>query len=364
MPVIRREFFMAIIPGLKKVGPYWHFNLKINGKRAHGSTRATDLATARKILEEKRRELLEGQHRIVSRIPTLNDLYDLWRRNHQAVFSQKHLVSVDCIYRKWLRPRFGASKIDQIGASAVDSLRSEVITLGRSPRYANNILQVLRLLLNYGVKTGSIKELPIKIRMSRIQRKPRYVLPVSRVQEFFSAVDRSARNPHVRVMVRVMVGLGLRESEALGMRWAWFDAEGRSYVVGKAKGFEARVIPVPTWVFDAILSMPKNISEWVFPAKDGKPHRSQFCKKVIFRVCTELGMEGITAHRLRASFATNLELAGAPVTAIQEMLGHKDLKTTRGYLETSMESKRRAQDALSERLGLAVMPPSLPVAAI
>lgn len=351
---------MASIPGLKKVGLFWHYNLKINGQRAHGSTRATDIATARKILEEKRRELLEGQHRIASRIPILNDLYHLWRRNHQAVFSGKHMVSVDCIYRKWLRPRFGATKIDQIGASAVDSLRSEVITLGRSPRYANNILQVLRLLLNYGVKTGSIKELPIKIKMSRIQRKPRFVLPASRVQEFFSAIDRSSRNPHVRVMVRVMVGLGLRESEVLGMRWAWFDAEGRSYVVGKAKGFEARVIPVPTWVWDAIHAMPKAISEWVFPAKDGKPHRSQFCKKAIFRVCAELGMEGITAHRLRASFATNLELAGAPVTAIQEMLGHKDLKTTRSYLETSMDSKRRAQDALSERLGLTLLPTATP----
>ena len=52
-------------------------------------------------------------------------------------------------------------------------------------------------------------------------------------------------------------------------------------------------------------------------------------------------------------FATNLEQSGAPVTAIQEMLGHKDLKTTCGYLETSMESKRQAQDMLSKQLGLA-----------
>ncbi len=307
-------------PGLKKLGQFWHYEPRVNGHRLHGSTKATDLRTPKKVLETKRRESLEGQYRIISRIPTLKERFDLCLKNHQAVFSPRHLVPVECIYRQWLHPRFGTTKIDQLGASSVDPMRSEVITLGRSPRYANNILQVLRLLLNYGVKTGSIKGLPIKIRMSRIQRKPRKILPVSRVQEFFSAVDRSARNPHVRVMV----GLGLRESEALGMRWDWFDVERKSYVVGKAKGFEARVIPEPSWGSSAIFDMPKIISEWVFPAKDGKPHRAQFCKKVIQRVCTELKMEGITAHRLRASFATNLELAGAPVTAIQELLVRRD----------------------------------------
>ena len=68
--------------GLTKVGSIWHYHLKVNGQRAHGSTRATDLATAKKILEEKRRELLRGQHRIVSQVPTLAAVFEAWLKNH------------------------------------------------------------------------------------------------------------------------------------------------------------------------------------------------------------------------------------------------------------------------------------------
>ena len=339
-------------PGLKKNGQYWHYELRVNGHRLHGSTKATDLPTAKKVLECKRREALEGQYRIVSRIPTLKGIFDRWFMNHRAIFSAKHLVPVECIYRNWLHPRFGEVKIDQIGSNAVDALRSEVITSGRSARYANNILQVLRLLLNYGVKIAVIKEIPIKIRMSRIQKKPRQTLPATRIQEFLSTVDQSAKNPHVRVMVRVMVGLGLREGEVLGMRWEWFDPNQHTYVVGKAKGKEARVLPVPDWLWNSIHAIPKPNSEWVFPAEDGNPHRPQFCKKVLRRVCQELGLGNVTQHRLRATFASLHSEAGTPLPEIQGMLGHKNIATTMIYVETSLDAKRKAQDALSRKIGL------------
>ena len=42
------------------------------------------------------------------------------------------------------------------------------------------------------------------------------------------------------------------------------------------------------------------------------------------------------------------------------MLGHKNIQTTMVYVETSLEAKRRAQDTLSQRLGLSA-PPSAAV---
>ena len=137
------------------------------------------------------------------------------------------------------------------------------------------------------------------------------------------------------------------------MRWEWVDPIQKSYVVGRAKGKEARVIPVPGWVWEAIFGMPKTISEWVFPAEDKAPHRPHYCKKVIHAVAEELGLGSISQHRLRSSFATLHSQAGTPLNEIQQMLGHKDITTTMVYLETSMEAKRKAQDALSQKLGLA-----------
>ena len=85
--------------GLNKVGEYWHYTLRANGQRIHGSTRAKDLATARTVLEEKRKELLKGQMRIVSRIPTLKELYKEWEQVHRQVHSSKHRENVESTTR-------------------------------------------------------------------------------------------------------------------------------------------------------------------------------------------------------------------------------------------------------------------------
>jgi integrase len=130
--------------------------------------------------------------------------------------------------------------------------------------------------------------------------------------------------------------------------------EQRTYVVGKAKGKEARVLPVPDWLWSAIHGMPKPmLSEWVFPSNTGKPWRSHFCLRVIDRACKKLELGKVTQHRLRATFASWHAAAGTPIVEIQGMLGHKNIATTMIYVETSLEAKRAAQDALSQKLGLA-----------
>ncbi|HNX37586.1 MAG TPA: site-specific integrase [Candidatus Cloacimonadota bacterium] len=218
---------------------------------------------------------------------------------------------------------------------------------------ANHVSRVVSLLWNYAVLVGHIEAVPFHVKPLKHQKTPRPTLSAFKVTEFLSAVDRRTRNPQIRVLIRAMIGLGLRESEALGMRWEWMDPDRRIYTVGKAKGKEARVLPVPAWVWNAIQAMPKNLSPWVFPNKVGGVHRPQYCKPTLKRVCEELKLGNITQHRLRATFATLHAEAGTPITDIQNMLGHKDIATTMIYVEQSMESKRRAQDALSLKLGLA-----------
>jgi integrase/recombinase XerC len=43
----------------------------------------------------------------------------------------------------------------------------------------------------------------------------------------------------------------------------------------------------------------------------------------------------LTCHRLRHSFANDLLSAGAPVTSIQQLLGHRWLETTQIYVQAN-----------------------------
>ena len=120
----------------------------------------------------------------------------------------------------------------------------------------------------------------------------------------------------------------------------------------KAKGKEARVLPVPDWLWGKLWVFPRPSLEWVFPATDGVPHRSGYLRKPLARLCKALGLGNVTQHRLRASFATLHAEAGTTITEIQGMLGHKNIQTTMLYVEQSLDVKRNAQFTLSQRLGL------------
>lgn len=132
-------------PGLKRIGDYWHYELKIDGQRCHGSTRAKDLATARRILALRRKELLALQIR-APKTPTLSKLAPQWLEAHRGIHSQKHLNQVERFCRIWLLPAFGSVRIDRIQNEDVARVRSEMLAAGKNPVTVNEALKILKLL--------------------------------------------------------------------------------------------------------------------------------------------------------------------------------------------------------------------------
>ncbi|PCC67833.1 Phage integrase family protein [Nannocystis exedens] len=72
---------------------------------------------------------------------------------------------------------------------------------------------------------------------------------------------------------------------------------------------------------------------------------------LIERAARAAGLGHVHAHVLRHTFATRLLSRGVDVRTVQQLMGHRDIKTTLTYLHLIRGAERRAMDALEPATG-------------
>jgi len=205
-------------------------------------------------------------------------------------------------------------------------------------------------------------------------RRPKH-LPVvltreetQRVLSLLSGVD--------HLMVSLLYGSGLRLMECLRLRVKDVDFDTKQIIVRDGKGFKDRVTILPQTVIPELRShlvrvkalheeflrrgfgevelpyalirkYPNAAREWawqyVFPAKNistdprsGVRRRHHIHESVVQRAVKKaVRLAGISkhvgCHTFRHCFATHLLESGVDIRTVQELLGHKDVKTTMIY---------------------------------
>jgi len=127
--------------------------------------------------------------------------------------------------------------------------------------------------------------------------------------------------------------------------------EGYLTVVGK--GSKERAVPVGRRALVAVRRYladgrtaldPAGRSPLLFVRAGGKGLSRQGFWKNLHQRALAAGLQRLSPHTLRHSFATHLLEGGADLRAVQMMLGHADLSTTQIYTHVASKRLRRVHE--------------------
>lgn len=315
-------------------------------------------------IEENTAELETTSTPQATECPTLSEFGDAWldygRANRQKPST---LDNKSITFRVYLAPVLGKHRLDQIGAVEILKLKAALADLAASS--TNQVLLVLSSVLTTARKLGHITEQP-KIELVKVPatRKIKHLEP----DDFEKLVEAAAKvGPKSLAVVLLAGDAGLRLGEIIAMRPRDLDLRSRTVHINTTvwhgqrtlpKGGEPRSVPMSTRLLAAVQALGLTGPDLI--ARDSAHGQGQCTPdaiaNLIERAARRAGLGHVHAHVLRHTFATRLLSRGVDVRTVQQLMGHRDIKTTLAYLHVISGAERRAIDALEPATGTILAP--------
>lgn len=161
-----------------------------------------------------------------------------------------------------------------------------------------------------------------------------------------------------RAMLELMYGAGLRASEVATLACAGVHADLRIVrVIGK--GDKERIVPIGRPAVEATRQYLADLRPRLLKAgkptdalllsRTGGPITRIVVWQIIQKLAARAGLGHVHPHMLRHSFATHLLAGGADLRAVQEMLGHANIRTTQIYTHVDASRLRQVIDKFHPR---------------
>lgn len=383
----------GFIGGLKKVGKVWHIKFKYKGVTIHESTGMQNREDAQQFLLA-RKTALRKQTMQIGEEPTFGAVWQRYLQDNTRATEVSKKCTANSIVG-WVLPIIGHLKISEIGPQQLGEISRHYLTTVRSngqKHKGGGVVKVLtdvRTILNWTKQYAEFKGIEItKVLVPKVQEKVVTTIPANMVEDFIAAVRSQNSDSQNGLATRVMLFMGLRIGEITSMQWDWFSQDFSMYTPGLTKGREAEALPVVSQLSPHLKAWKEEATAYwaqrghalppvVFfirprskkwrkntPAPPSNQyyatHGASFCRERIKAAAKQLGLGGTWGpHKLRHSFATILSELGVADSVIQELLRHKDAKTTKRYIHVAPTMRKNAMDRLQAGVPAATVIPPL-----
>ena len=176
------------------------------------------------------------------------------------------------------------------------------------------------------------------LHLSKIERpkKSTKIQPVISRDHILESISRIENLKH-KAIISLGYGCGLRVSEVINLKWDHIKPKEGLIYIKDSKGGKDRITPISENLIKLLIKYYREYKTkgLVFTGQDWRPYYSaSSCNAIVKKY---IGKQ-YRFHSLRKSFATHLYDVGNDLARIQDVLGHKNEKTTRIYVQSGKQS--------------------------
>ena len=224
-------------------------------------------------------------------------------------------------------------------ADIIEFMKFMVIHRKVSRSYQNQIINALKSFYKH--------TLSIHFSSEMIERpRKEFKLPKYLTREEVTKVFGALKYMKHRCIVSLLYACGLRNGELIRIELRDIDTSQRLLHVRQSKGNKDRSVPLPL----SILKMLNDYAEAYRPEKylfegqiKGQPYTERSVQQFFKDAVIRSGIRNTEAspHWLRHSYATHIMEMGTNLRDLQQLLGHKSLRTTEIYTHISSTNFNR-----------------------
>jgi integrase len=340
---------------------------KANGKRDRTRRQVKTLKEALNLRTRMANDFLDGRLTTIN-AETVSSYGIPWVRD---VASQRVRASTAANYESRLRhevfPALGKIRLIDLKPAHVDRWLAALRKAGKSANTVNGARQALGAMCKHAQRTGIIPTNPV----AATDPVKRQLGDKTQIREPWtidesSAVLVAARDHHLDAFLHLMLHLGLRPGEAMGLRWEdvdlvasqlritgtltetqFFMPDGQG-VVRQVRNdpktnASKRVLPIPDALAESLVrqQMRQAVQQmstgdrwkptgYVLTTQVGTPYSPSNLRKKYQKFLEEIGIRYIRLHDIRHTVARmSLDTGKVPIEQASQALGHTRIDTTK-----------------------------------